>query len=211
MGRNHHCGGCNLRTTISSRSSHVLLREGTAPRGAPRGLSAPDRPDAGRLISRQVGCRGLAHRVHGPVWGQEGGRAVMIPLPHQARLLLTGTTGHRHGERGGIIPVSRVKAAWTGEARACAQKRKRLLGICPFPCPDADLWAPPSVGWAVSLGQKSLETQWQGCPGSNKVGVGAFSALGATALSPPGWWYTCPPCGGFPRTAQELWGPDVGK
>lgn len=132
LGRNHHCGGCNLRTKISSRSSHVLLREGTAPRGALRGLSAPDRPDAGRLISRQVGCRGLAHRVHRPVWGQEGSRAVMIPLPHQARLLLTGATGHKHGERGGIIPVSRVKAAWTGEARACAQKRKRLLGALPL-------------------------------------------------------------------------------
>lgn len=101
------------------------------------------------------------------VLGQGGGRVVMILLPqqkpaHQARLLLTGALGQGHGDSGGPIPVSK----WPGQDEpGCAHNRERLLGPCPFSCPDADLWLLHSVGCAASLGwgediQKSLETPW---------------------------------------------------
>ena len=66
-----------------------------------------------------------------------------------------------------------------------------MLGPCPFSCPDTDLWVPPSMGWAASLGrdggiQKSLETQGEGCPLSSKVGVGGLVWL------PPGPPQDCP-------------------
>lgn len=60
-------GGCNPRKKILSRSSNAFLGEGTTPCKALRGLSAPDRPDAGRLNAGQVGCGGSAHRGCG--WG----------------------------------------------------------------------------------------------------------------------------------------------
>lgn len=47
LGRNLHRRDCNLRTKSLSRSSIAFLGEGTTPCKALRGLSAPDRPDAG--------------------------------------------------------------------------------------------------------------------------------------------------------------------
>lgn len=132
LGRTPPWRGCNLRTKILSRSSNVFLREGIPPHKALRGLPAPDRTDAGRLNSREVGgLWGLGSQGAG--WVQEGGWVVMIPL------LLTGTLGQGHADSRGPISVSRIQMAWTGGARACAQTMKPLLGPCSPSCPDADL------------------------------------------------------------------------
>lgn len=124
--------GCNPRTKILSRSSNVFLREGITPHKALRGLSAPDRTDAGRLNSREVG--GLWGLLPGCRVGSGGWMGGDDPSSAQWRL-----GAGAFGESGGPISVSRIKVAWTAGARACAQKMKPPLGPCSLSCPDADL------------------------------------------------------------------------
>lgn len=106
LGRTPPWRGCNLRTKILSRSSNVLLREGIPPHKALRGLPGPDRTDAGRLNSRELGgLWGLGSQGAG--WVQEGGWVVMTPL------LLTGTLGQGHAESGG--PILFQGSKWPGQ------------------------------------------------------------------------------------------------